>query len=90
MVFSTLFASPYRWIHGDWDKIAYRDQNEAHKRYLDQVDVEQVKQWEESFVRFAQTQHQGLIEGIETELRLTDELEARLKEAIETFNATWN
>ncbi|NPV66837.1 MAG: F0F1 ATP synthase subunit alpha [Anaerolineae bacterium] len=57
--------------------------------YLDQIEVTRVKEWEEGFIRFLQAQFQDVVNGIETELRLTPEIESRLKEAIQTFNATW-
>lgn len=38
VVFSTLFAEPIRKQEGAWDKLVYRDANEAHKLYRDQVD----------------------------------------------------
>ncbi|GAB4570184.1 MAG: F0F1 ATP synthase subunit alpha [Anaerolineae bacterium] len=57
--------------------------------YLDEIEVERVKEWEAGFVRFLRTQYQDVVEGIERELRLTEEIETRLKDAITTFNATW-
>ncbi len=57
---------------------------------LDKVDVDRVKEWEESFVRFLRTQYSDVVEGIETDLRLSEEVEARLKEAIANFNSTWS
>lgn len=56
---------------------------------LDEIEVERVKEWEVDFMRFLRTQFKDVVDGIEQELRLTDELEARLKEAINTFNSTW-
>ena len=38
VVFSTLFAEPIRKQEGPWDKLVYRDHNEARKLYRDQVD----------------------------------------------------
>jgi membrane dipeptidase len=37
IVFSTLFVSPQRRKLGDWDSQAYRDFNEAHQHYYDQI-----------------------------------------------------
>jgi len=57
--------------------------------HLDQIEVARVKEWEEGFIRFLRAQYQDVVSGIETELRLTPEIEGRLKEAIQTFNSTW-
>ncbi len=59
------------------------------KNYLDEIEVDRVKEWEEGFVRFLRTQFPDVVDGIEAELELTDEIENRLKEAITNFNATW-
>ncbi|MBN2472589.1 MAG: F0F1 ATP synthase subunit alpha [Anaerolineae bacterium] len=56
---------------------------------LDEIDVDRMKEWETDFIRFLRTQYPGVVDTIEDELRLTDEVESRLKEAITTFNATW-
>ena len=37
IVFSTLFAAPIRRKEGDWDKVYYRDHDEAHRFYMDQL-----------------------------------------------------
>ena len=38
MVFATLFAEPIRKQAGVWDKLVYRDLQEAHRLYREQVD----------------------------------------------------
>lgn len=38
VVFSTLYAAPAKQKMGDWDTEFYRDYNEAHARYMTQVD----------------------------------------------------
>jgi len=57
--------------------------------YLDTIPVERIKDWEVEFLRYASTQYADVIAGINTDLRLTDATEARLKEAITSFNATF-
>ncbi len=57
--------------------------------FIDEIDVERVKEWEADFIRFLGTQYPDVVDTIEDELRLTEEVESRLKEAITTFNATW-
>ncbi|MFN2215591.1 MAG: dipeptidase [Anaerolineales bacterium] len=39
IVYSTLFAAPFRRKLGDWDVQSYRDIKEAHRRYLDQLNT---------------------------------------------------
>ncbi len=39
IVFSTLFASPMRGKLGDWDQAVYADYEEAHRIYLDQLQL---------------------------------------------------
>ncbi|MGA7192957.1 MAG: membrane dipeptidase, partial [Anaerolineales bacterium] len=39
IVFSTLFASPARGKLGDWDKAIYADYEEAHRVYMDQLQL---------------------------------------------------
>lgn len=38
VVFATLYVSPARHKHGDWDHQLYHDAEEAHARYMQQVD----------------------------------------------------
>ena len=58
--------------------------------YLDEIEVERIKEWEDAFTRFMSTQHTNLVETIETDQRLTEEIEGQLKEAITNFNSTWS
>ena len=39
IIFSTLFAPPIRKKMGAWDKLAYRNVEEAHQLYRDQIDI---------------------------------------------------
>jgi membrane dipeptidase len=39
VIFATLFVSPARHKHADWDKLTYADTNEAHSAYSAQVDA---------------------------------------------------
>src|SRR6202142_1854515 len=39
IVFSTLYASPMRAKMGDWDKASYSNYDEAHRVYLDQLQL---------------------------------------------------
>lgn len=41
VIFSTLFAAPERWKEGDWDRLCYEDQEQAHALYDAQLDFYQ-------------------------------------------------
>ncbi len=54
--------------------------------YLDQVPVDRVAEWESQFRRWIVQTHSDLESELETKLALDDELEARLRAALEEFN----
>ncbi len=56
----------------------------------DEIPVERVNAWEEGLVRYLDTSHPEIGRSIMEEKRITEENEARLREAIETFNRTWS
>ena len=55
--------------------------------YLDDVDVAKVRAWENGFHEFLAAQHAALVEEIRTKKALSDELQARLRKAIEQYKA---
>jgi F-type H+-transporting ATPase subunit alpha len=55
--------------------------------YLDDVDVNGIKKWEEAFHSFMDARHPDLLERISAEKKLTDDSDADLKKAIEEFKA---
>jgi F-type H+-transporting ATPase subunit alpha len=55
--------------------------------YLDDVDVAKVRAWENGFHEFLAAQHAGLAEEIRTKKALSDDLQARLRKAIEQYKA---
>jgi F-type H+-transporting ATPase subunit alpha len=55
------------------------------KGYLDDVPVEKVREFEEQFLEFVETNYNDVLESIRTEKVLTDEIEKRLVEAITEF-----
>ncbi len=57
--------------------------------YLDAIAVDRVKEWEEGFMRFVQTQYPDVISGLEAQKELTEAIEVRLKAAITDFNTAW-
>ncbi len=56
---------------------------------LDDIPVERVRAWQDAFLRAYHTQFAETADAIETNKAVTDETEASLRSAIETFNATW-
>jgi F-type H+-transporting ATPase subunit alpha len=55
--------------------------------YLDDVDVANVRAWENGFHEFIAAQHAALVEEIRTKKALSDDLTARLRKAIEQYKA---
>ena len=57
--------------------------------YLDDVAVERVKEWEQSFLQFMGTQHPEVGEAIRTSGDLTEDTERALQDAIREFKSSW-
>jgi len=57
---------------------------------LDTVPVDRVKEWQSAFLRAFNTQFSDVANQIAESKALTDESEAGLKNALSTFNASWN
>jgi len=55
------------------------------KGYLDDVPVSAIQKFEQEFFTFLDTEKADLLEMIRTEKKLTDEIETKLKEALEEF-----
>ncbi len=55
--------------------------------YLDDVDVANIRVWENGFHEFIAAQHAALAEEIRTKKALSDDLTARLRKAIEQYKA---
>jgi len=51
------------------------------------VPVKRVGAWERAFVEYLDAEGVEILEGIRSEKVLSEEIEARLKEALEDFNA---
>ena len=54
--------------------------------FLDRVPVDRIAEWKEAFARFLSADRKSLIDSIESEQKWDDEVEDRVKEAIEAFN----
>ncbi len=57
--------------------------------YCDQVPLDQVGRWEKEMIRFIDTHYPQVIQSIDETLRLTEQNEATLKEALESFGRGW-
>jgi F-type H+/Na+-transporting ATPase subunit alpha len=61
----------------------------ATRGFADRIQVEKIKLWETSLLRYMDTSYPEIGKDIATRTRITDETEARLRQAIESFNSTW-
>ena len=57
----------------------------ATKGYLDDIPVEDVRRFEREFLSFMDAEHADILKEIKEKKDLTDEIENRLKQAIESF-----
>ncbi len=58
--------------------------------YADKVPVDRMTEWEAGLLRFMETSQPDIGKAIAVEKRISPETEARLKEALVAFNATWS
>ena len=58
------------------------------KGYLDKVPINQVAQWEASFLEFMHTQKSDVYKALSDKQELTEEIEKQLIEAIKAFQST--
>jgi F-type H+/Na+-transporting ATPase subunit alpha len=61
----------------------------ATRGFADRIPVEKIKLWETSLLRYMDTSYPEIGKDIATRTRITDETEVRLRQAIESFNSTW-
>jgi F-type H+-transporting ATPase subunit alpha len=55
--------------------------------YLDDVEVEHVRMWEKGFLDYMRSSHAAIGEEIRTKKALSDDLQAKLRKAIESYKA---
>ena len=58
--------------------------------FSDQVPLERMRAWESDVLRFMQTSHPEIGKSIAADRKITDDTEARLREALKEFNAGWS
>ena len=54
--------------------------------YLDKVEIDKVPEWEKLYIKYIRKTQRSLLNKITKEQKLTDEIETKLKKAIEAFN----
>ena len=57
----------------------------ATRGYLDAIDVEQVRRYEEELYRFLETRHAAVLSGIAEKKQLDDQIKAALTQAVKEF-----
>jgi F-type H+-transporting ATPase subunit alpha len=53
------------------------------------VDLEDMRKWEVELLRYMEASHPEIGKAITDEKRITDDTEAKLRQALETFKSTW-
>jgi F-type H+-transporting ATPase subunit alpha len=61
----------------------------ASNGYLDEIDTDAVPDWERQFRDFMRDTHGDLLDSIRSEQEISDEVEEKLREAIEQFNSNY-
>lgn len=57
--------------------------------FVDQVSVDKVKRWEHEFLRYMDTSYPEVGKGIAEMRMVTPEIEAQLRDSLESFNLSW-
>ena len=60
------------------------------KGYADGVEIERMKEWESSVLRYMNSSHPNIVKEISEKKAISDELEKQLRSALEAFNSTWS
>jgi F-type H+-transporting ATPase subunit alpha len=58
-------------------------------RYADQVDLDNMAEWESSLLRYMATSHPDIVKTIAEEKQISDDTKEKLDNAIRDFNKTW-
>ena len=61
----------------------------ATNGYIDDVAIEDVRQFETELLQFVENSHPGLLQAIREKKALTEEITADLKQAIADFKESW-
>ena len=60
------------------------------KGYASKIDVDRMQEWEIAMLRYMDTSHPEIAKAIEEEKKISDDTEAKLRAALDAFNATWS
>jgi F-type H+-transporting ATPase subunit alpha len=58
--------------------------------YLDDVPLDRIREFQTAFLRVYHSQYAAVADYIETQKTMPEDIEAQLKQAIETFKASWS
>jgi F-type H+-transporting ATPase subunit alpha len=58
--------------------------------YTDKVGLDRVREWERAFLHFMDTSYPEVGRDILDQRRITPDVEAKLRQAIQSFNSTWS
>ncbi len=61
----------------------------ATNGYADDVEIDRMKDWESSLLRFMATSHPDIVSEIAKGQKIEGDLDTKLRSALATFNATW-
>jgi len=59
------------------------------KGFADKVDLERMREWEETLMRYMETSHPEIGKAIVKDKRITDETEVQLRAALDAFRSAW-
>jgi F-type H+-transporting ATPase subunit alpha len=57
--------------------------------FADRIPIDRMKVWETALLRFMETSHPDIGRDITARKRITEENEAKLRDALAAFNSTW-
>ncbi len=57
--------------------------------FTDQIPLDKMRSWELGFIRYMETSHPEIGKSILENKRILEDVEARLREAVQAYNATW-
>ncbi len=57
--------------------------------FTDQIPLEKMRAWEQGFIRYMETSHPEIGKSILENKRILEDVEVKLREAVQAYNATW-
>lgn len=57
--------------------------------YADDIPLDRMREWEQALIRYFETSQSDILKDIVEKKRITDETDAKLKEALKAFRTTW-